>query len=112
VGEIELLNPNDPTPNDNWYDYLLFHNTEWYSNYHLCLTQSEINFHYQEMAALSVDHCPQGKVAGKHEVGSQLLIGSQSKATWFALMRVDYFTRNIITSEGDFQPTELPCTDC
>lgn len=110
VGEIELLNPNDPTPNDNWYDYLLFFNTEWYSNYHLCLTQSEMNFHYQEMAALSVDHCPQGKVAGKHEVGCQLLI--DDKSTWFALMRVDYFTRNVITAEGDWIPETLPCQGC
>ena len=40
-------NPNDTTNNDNYYDYLLFHNYEGYPNYHTCMTPDECNFYLE-----------------------------------------------------------------
>ena len=104
----DLLNPNDVTPNDNWKDKLLFFKTTTQNNA-LCLTVAEMDFYNEEMSSLSTSYEPTTKVIGKHEVGHDLLLGSGYNGH---VMRVDYYTRNVIEVEEDAEPTELPCTGC
>jgi len=42
----QFLNPDDATPGDNQYDYLLFYNNSAQPNYHDCLVPDEMNFYY------------------------------------------------------------------
>jgi len=44
-----LINPNDPTPNDNSFDYLLFFNDPALPNFHTCLNPDEMNFYKQNV---------------------------------------------------------------
>lgn len=43
VSSGDFNNPNDATPSDNMFDYLMFHNDSDLPNYHMCLSKSEIN---------------------------------------------------------------------
>jgi hypothetical protein len=43
---INPINPNDVTPQDNQYDYLLAHGYNGWPNYHFCLDPNEMNFYY------------------------------------------------------------------
>lgn len=104
----DLLFPGDPTPNDNFYDYVTWFNTTYSSNYHTCLSQGEMNFYYQKQAGLSNYYKPSGKNQGKHEVGFNVLYGAGT--TTLGLLRVDYFNVNELESEIDADP--LPCPDC
>ena len=44
-----IVNPEDPVPNDNYYDRLLFHSSSGYPNDHVCLSPGEMNFYYEAM---------------------------------------------------------------
>ena len=39
------LNLQDPTPQDNYYDYLLAHGYNNWPNFHICLSPTEMNFY-------------------------------------------------------------------
>ncbi|MBN2747730.1 MAG: hypothetical protein JXR34_13470, partial [Bacteroidales bacterium] len=43
---INPINPNDVTPQDNQYDYLLAHGYNGWPNYHYCFDPNEMNFYY------------------------------------------------------------------
>jgi len=104
--DSQMLYPNDPTEEDNYYDYLLFYNTTNYANYHTCLSQDEMNFYYQKQAALSNYYKPSGKEQGKHNIGFNLW-ASGSNSTVFSLLRVDYYSINEVENESDAET--LPC---
>ena len=42
-----LINPNDAITEDNFYDYLLFHNYSPWPNFHDCLEPDEMNFYLE-----------------------------------------------------------------
>jgi hypothetical protein len=45
-GPVNLINSNDVTPQDNQYDYILFHSYSGWPNYHICLNPTEMDFYY------------------------------------------------------------------
>lgn len=44
-----IINPNDDNPQDNWFDYLLFHGYNGWSNYHTGLSPYEMNFYFNAL---------------------------------------------------------------
>lgn len=45
-GNTNVLNLNDQTPQDNFYDYYLLHNYQAWPNYHECLSPTEMKTYY------------------------------------------------------------------
>lgn len=45
----DYLNPNDITPQDNYYDYLYFYQFEWWSNDHEIMSAAELNFYFEQI---------------------------------------------------------------
>ena len=43
---INPINPNDATPNDNNFDYLLAHGYSGWPNFHICINPMEMDFYY------------------------------------------------------------------
>lgn len=105
----EILNPSDVTPNDNLNDFLLFENYSNYSNYHDCLSDSEMNFYYEQMNDLVTAYIPTQKVIGNIEVGYNELNFVHNRR--LHIMRVDYFT--VITTDSDpGEPIPCPSPPC
>lgn len=88
----DLDNPNDPQNNDNFYERLLFYNHDFYSNFHECLSASEMNFHFEEMMELAEDQVGEGGVGEREiiqvEVGYNALYPSTTYI--FHSMQVNY----------------------
>jgi hypothetical protein len=88
----DLDNPDDPQNNDNFYEKPLFYNHSQYSNYHECLSPSEMNFHYDEMKELAEDQVGEGSVGERDivqlEVGYNELFTGTSRI--FHSMQVYY----------------------
>jgi hypothetical protein len=65
----EVENGDDPTPEDNFFEYLLWYNNDGDNNYHECLSTNEMDFYYEEMADLLDKEKPANKVLTSIEVG-------------------------------------------
>jgi hypothetical protein len=64
----DINNPNDPIPNDNYYETLVYFNTEDHPNFHGCLEQLEMNFYLASMEEIIYDmafQCFPNELAGK-----------------------------------------------
>jgi len=64
----DLTNPDDQTSNDNYYDKLIYFNTETYQNFHGCLEPSEMNFYLNGMEDIIYDivfDCFPNQLSGK-----------------------------------------------
>jgi len=103
-----LINLNDATTNDNFYDYYVYKSDDNLPNPHLCLTDSEMNFYYEKMADLCTNFNPLNKVIGNIEVGYQILDGNYLH--YFHSMRVDYWKKNVAIGDPWIK-TSLPCLD-
>lgn len=107
-----LLNPNDVTPGDNFLDYLLFSNYEGIANFHECLSDTEMNFHYESMEELAIAELPSpigNNVIGQIEVGYNLSLGFYSRYSHNMLVMIAH---KLPVSEGYEQADVLPCTEC
>jgi len=45
----DYLNPDDSTPEDNYYDYLYFYQFEWWLNDHETMSPNELNFYFDHI---------------------------------------------------------------
>lgn len=99
-----LLNPNDVTYADNWYDFLVFHLFPT-PNYHVCLNDSELNYYYQSNKQLAISENPQDKVLGLFEIGWDIIPSGDPPKLSEALL-ANYYTLNCITIDTDGD--ELP----
>lgn len=55
ISPIDYPNPDDSTPNDNMYDYLIFINDPSLPNYHDCLSPQEMWFYLQGLYHIVTD---------------------------------------------------------
>lgn len=45
----DYLNPDDTTPEDNYFDYLFFYQYEWWPNDHETMSADELNFYFDQI---------------------------------------------------------------
>jgi hypothetical protein len=67
-GCCDIINPNDPIQNDNYYDRLVFFNWAYYQNFHGCLSKDEMNFYLGSMEDIIYDmvfECFADELSGK-----------------------------------------------
>jgi hypothetical protein len=63
-----IFNPDDPIPNDNFYEKFVYDNWDYYPNFHGCLSQNEMNFYLSKMETVIYDmayDCFPNELAGK-----------------------------------------------
>ena len=99
----ELSNPNDPIPDDNRYEALLYYERSPDPNYDECLDEMEMDFHLHAMTVLTNSQLPEGFEIFDVHVGYEEL--------WFPgvirpfhAMRVDY--AKLVDAPGP--PQDLP----
>jgi hypothetical protein len=104
VDEEDLDNQNDVTNGDNFYDYLIFFNTSWLSNFHVCLDDEEMNFYFESMEEVAEDELGSGNVGSRYIVQVEVVYNEifSTETTVFQSYLVTY--ANIITAIG----TETP----
>lgn len=110
VSDGDLINQNDITPHDNIKDYQLYRVQSNNQNYpHSCISDSEMNFYYEQMAGLCTSYKPINKIVGNIEVGYDAL--TLTNDYFFHSMRVDYWQINYIigTTKVSLPCLEPPC---
>lgn len=106
----DLENPLDDVVEDNLYDYLLFSNFSGFANYGECLSDDEMNFHFESMDVLATSILPSppgDKVISALEVGYDWII--QGFNSWIYHNMIVTMTDKIeILVEEYEDPIELP----
>jgi hypothetical protein len=62
VLSVEFINPNDPIPGDNMYDFLMFRNLDdgFMPNVHICLSSEEMSFYLLGTEQVVYNYAPDG----------------------------------------------------
>ncbi len=106
----EIRNQDDVTSNDNLFENMLFYNFSGRPGFHTCLSDDEMNFHYEAMADLAVSVLPNpvgNKVLAQIEVGYEML-GPEESSTIFHSMLVVEASKIVIENEEFEEGMELP----
>lgn len=101
----ELINPADGmTQNDNLYESLLFYNIDFRPGYHTCLSDDEMNFHFESMEDLVGDILPSpagNNVIAQIEVGYNGLFGEFTTTIHHSMLAVK--ATKIPITESEFE---------